>query len=552
MTDATISLLDHFPLPSPRPGQVQSMDFIERMVADGCQDIVIEAPTGAGKSALGAACCHWAANWPMVQNTEGTLSVQRGGYYLVTQKALQDQITKDVRLNFGNKDFCSLKSSEAYPCDRHVNCQVGLRVRSPHICEGREVQCCPYLQTKTAFQSASFSITNYAYFLTERLYVGAFPARHILVCDECHTIERNLLKFGELVVSDRMFREWGIRSIHVPEYERMATYVEWLGKVYLPLIKERLKELEALAEISPEDAKSPSFQASMTALSNQEQKVSLCMSETVRSPEDWVYWCDETEKDGRVVYLKPLNAAPYMDLIRSGGSIRIYMSAYPGDRELFCRSLGLDKSAVAWIKLPSAFKPENRPIIIGSLGSMSKKNLASTLPPFLRVVDKIFTTHNDEKGIIHCNSYALGKQIVDHFMRTPHAPRILFPKSAEERDAKKLVHETSPEPTVLVSPSMTEGYDFKDDLARWQIIAKMPYPYLGDQQVAAKKDRDPDWYALQTAMTVIQACGRIVRSETDHGVTYILDADFNLLWDRYKRFFPPWFQAAMQWPGKPA
>jgi ATP-dependent DNA helicase DinG len=91
---------------------------------------------------------------------------------------------------------------------------------------------------------------------------------------------------------------------------------------------------------------------------------------------------------------------------------------------------------------------------------------------------------------------------------------------------------------------MTEGFNLQDDLAGSRFIAKMPYPYLGDKQVAAKKERDPDWYDMQTTMTVLQACGRIVRSDTDHGSTYILDSDFQMLFERHPDFFPAWFVEA--------
>ena len=38
-------------------------------------------------------------------------------------------------------------------------------------------------------------------------------------------------------------------------------------------------------------------------------------------------------------------------------------------------------------------------------------------------------------------------------------------------------------PTVLLSPSMEEGVDLKNELSRFQIICKIPYPYLGDKLV---------------------------------------------------------------------
>jgi len=543
-------ILRYFPLTKPpRKGQVASMNFIEEMFVQGVQDVVIEAPTGAGKSAIGAAVCRWASTWPSMVSPSGTVT-KAGGYYLVTQKVLQDQITHDVRDNFTDKDFASLKSSEAYLCDTHGNCQIGLQSKKERCCEGKKEGTCPYLLTKMRFERAVFSVTNYPYFLTERMYVNQFPVRNTLICDECHTIERQLLRFGELVISQEKLREWNIRGADVPEFDDMRHYLAWLEKKYLLVIKERAATLQLMLESDPKACQDPKVQSMVTALQNQIQKVELAVSGASTHPEDWVYWTEETEKDGRIVYLKPLVAAPYMDLVRSGGMYRVYMSAYPGDKQIYCRSLGLDPKEVAWIKLKSPFAPENRPIIMSLVGSMSKRNKAQTLPVVLKTIDRVLTAHAGEKGVIHCNSYALGTEIYDHFAKTVHGVRLRFPRCADEREAQMAAHALDTNPSVLISPSMTEGFDFKADLARWQIVTKMPYPYLGDQQVAAMKERNPDWYALQTASTIIQACGRIVRDETDHGVTYILDSDFSMLWDRHSHFFPPWFKAAMVWPAR--
>jgi len=57
---------------------------------------------------------------------------------------------------------------------------------------------------------------------------------------------------------------------------------------------------------------------------------------------------------------------------------------------------------------------------------------------------------------------------------------------------------------------------------------------------------DQDWYTLQTAMSIIQACGRIVRSATDRGVSYILDRTSSGLHEQNNRFFPKWFQDAVK------
>lgn len=553
------SIHDYFPLKwAERPGQASALEFIQEMVIDGFTDIVIEGPTGFGKSAVGAACCYWGADWP-VQPVENGVIAKPGGYYLVAQKELQRQIKADVAKNFKVRDFSSLWSAASYPCDGgqgyfqseedggtpRLNCQMGMRSKVPKCC-GRRDKNCPYMLERARFDAAQFSLTNYPFFMTERIFVGNLAKRHIMVLDECHTIEKQLLKFGEVEISDKLLRDWDIRGIGVPEFDDMETFVNWLDTVYLPKITSQLETYLDMAKADPENL-SGAITARITALENQQHKIESCICGTRNDPRNWVYWCDQTERDGNVAYCKPLDAAPYMDILKSGAIVRVYMSAYPGSKVIFCESLGLDPRDVAWQKLESTFPKENRPVIMGLVGSMSRKNQQATLPSLLRVVDKIVAKHGDEKGVIHCHSYELGKAIKAHLSAGPHARRVLFPLRADEREDAVRTHRSSPEPTILVSPSVTEGFDFKGDESRWQVIAKVPYPYLGDRQVAAKKDNSQEWYALQTAMTIVQSTGRICRSEDDYGVTYILDSDIKELYSRHKQLFPDWWSESVVW-----
>jgi Rad3-related DNA helicase len=365
-----------------------------------------------------------------------------------------------------------------------------------------------------------------------------------IVAHNCHTLERQLLKFGELTVSDKFLADWEVRLRSRPASEDPEDICAWLEECYIPQMEERKAAVQFLMEEGtlPRDKMNQA-----TALINHVQKLSFTLTNMRGSPDNWVTWKETDPKKGEIINARPLDASPYLGLLTRSGAIRVYMSAYPGDKAVFCRSIGLDPPYVAWLTLDSTFPVDNRPIVMAMIGSMGKKNVDQTLPALLRTCDKILTKHTTQKGLIHVGSYRLGEQIVSHFASTPHALRLIFPKSAEEREDAFQKHKESPEPTVLVSPSMTEGFDFYDDLARWQIIAKIPYPYLGDRQVAAKKEQDPAWYDAQTVGTIIQSTGRIVRSETDRGVTYLLDSDFMYLWDRQNLMFPKWWREAMVW-----
>ena len=79
-------------------------------------------------------------------------------------------------------------------------------------------------------------------------------------------------------------------------------------------------------------------------------------------------------------------------------------------------------------------------------------------------------------------------------------------------------------PTVLISPSMSHGVDLKDDLARFQIIVKAPYLPTKDKRVEKLMKDDFNWYGNKMLCSLIQSCGRGVRSDKDHCTTYILDS----------------------------
>jgi len=101
---------------------------------------------------------------------------------------------------------------------------------------------------------------------------------------------------------------------------------------------------------------------------------------------------------------------------------------------------------------------------------------------------------------------------------------------------------SSKKPTVLLSPSMTEGVDLKGDASRFQVICKIPYPSLGDKIVRKRMNKWKWWYPLQTSKTIIQAIGRSVRSSDDFAVTYILDSDWERFFSRNENMFPQSFK----------
>ena len=77
-------------------------------------------------------------------------------------------------------------------------------------------------------------------------------------------------------------------------------------------------------------------------------------------------------------------------------------------------------------------------------------------------------------------------------------------------------------------------------------MTKIPYPNLADRWINAKRDLDSEWYYWQTALKLVQAYGRSIRSKEDWAKTYILDSAFNGFVNRNRNLFPNWFMQAIK------
>lgn len=155
-------------------------------------------------------------------------------------------------------------------------------------------------------------------------------------------------------------------------------------------------------------------------------------------------------------------------------------------------------------------------------------------------------THNFvASGVVvhNCVNYRVAKYLYENVK----SDRLVI-HNAENRDQVLKDHIHGPRPTVLLSPSMMEGVDLADDASRFQILCKVPFPYLGDKVVKKRKARDPQWYTFQTVKSVIQAMGRSVRNSTDHATSYILDEDWEYFYRRNKELFPPDFSRSLSVP----
>ena len=459
-------------------------------------------------------------------------------YVLTAQKILQDQYIRDF------PDVALMKGRSNYPClvaPTHA-------AAAPCITGKKFSECddCPYFTAKDTAIAANNALMNYAYYLAELNYSGGFGPRELLVLDEAHNAEAALMNFIQVRLSDDMLARASIPEV-IPTALDDESYFDFADEI-MPLLTGRSKEIERqLKKDAMTSALALDFMKTKQTLDNQMKRLELLK---YSRDEDFVEWVVEKGRtqEGNWISFKPVKVSTFAEpLLFSFADKILMLSATILEAPTYLRGLGINPEEAEFITVESDFPPENRPIYVKPVARLTRHYLESDLPKLVKEIADLFEAHPSDKGVIHAHSYKISSYIARHIPRK-HQARLITHYSSDGRDAALEKHFNSKQPTVLLSPSMTEGIDLADEMSRWQVICKIPYPYLGDPQVARRKSGDAAWYDWRTCLTVVQAYGRSVRSSDDFAVTYVLDADFSAFIKRQQKRLPVWFKEALHLP----
>lgn len=538
--------IQYFPFSKIRSEQRRAIEFAIDAYESGKKAVLLELATGVGKSATGITIARYVdAHVDPVKNEEGPLT---GAYVLTTQKLLQQQYMDDFGPISGKSLIRSIKSSSNYTCKFYPDqsCAQSKRVlmQLAKQLSGTDFQkqCkdnCTYSLEKSDFIQSPLSITNFSYFLAETTYAGKLEPRGMLVIDECHNIENELSKFIEVTFTEKFSKD--VLKCKVPMNDDQESIYKWVSGPYKKSLQKHLKHLEKLLH-SKIDANS-----NMSDVSKQYEILDKHVCKLDRfietyTPKNWILNVIKPfdKKSQRKFEFKPIDISVYSNILFKLGARLLMMSATVVDKDVFCDSIGLKPDEVAYLRIPSPFPVENKPVHYIPVGSMSKAKIDQTLPMMVEAVRMLLDKHSNEKGIIHTSNFKIANYLLEHLKVGR-----LITHDTSSRDAALKKHQESSEPTVLVSPSMMEGVDLADDASRFQIICKIPFPYLGDDVTKKRMERNKNWYPYTTAKSIIQSLGRSIRNEKDYAVSYILDSDWSFFYDRNRNMFPEDFKKSL-------
>lgn len=516
---------------TPRPNQVKALEWIE--TNKDKKFFILQAPVGSGKSLCGITASKF-----LTGNKQGN------SFILTPQKILQEQYEKDF---VASGIAFSLYGKSNYKCvGKNTNCAIGSLFKP--VCPS-----CPYNTAKKKAVDSPNVVLNYKLALTSFGYTENFKRRKLMILDECHTLEQFLVDFDAIEITKFSVEKRNINWINTTN---LTSVVEWALDVYLPSLEKYFNELEETCQLIKDQRGGNPSAADLKTLAELDYIGDLLDSLLAMK-----FVKKEALNDEFVLIHTPTSytikritgVSAFKTILLPQAEKFLFMSATILDPQAFCRDLGIDVKQTTFLSLDSDFPVENRPICFiptmkmnASWNDKSSFNIKGRVD-LITNLKKVLNIHKDESGIIHTANFQVATWLVNELQgKIPQQIYHHNPESKDDRGAVIRAFTGSKKPGILISPSITEGLDLKEDLGRFAIFVKIAFPFLGDQWIIRRKEISNEWYTRKTIIDVMQGCGRVVRSETDVGHVYILDTSFDMLLNSTKHLLPKWWLDSIQ------
>ena len=533
-----------------REGQIAAISSIIDYTISNVKHIVLEAPTGSGKSIVGLTAAYFLYKEHRMKS-----------YILVSDLSLFDQYAAEIdKLN--SPCFGHIKGKENYVCTAN-GCKVsqatcslhGLSVlgalkaslngSSGYVC----AKFCKYANDYSKAVNAPITLMTYQFYFIQRNYVednllygrtvSNFLKRDLTICDECHKIwDICQSHFAPRISVARP--EWmTVLDNYMPsmaraEYERINIF----SRIELSTDNDELMDavssygkyvsnyciINNIIRQNLAGAKMLSKNDRMAlAAGNMARQVHCKIDDLnafvaeIGSTEHIV----KTHGANEVVINFVYDSMMLKKYMHMKSCTELLMSATIGDFKEYAMLAGLDTQSMKTLTMPSTFDFSNSPIYVSVGNKMSAALKSISFPKIAAQTISICRSKQHQRGIVQTGSYqnsiALKKML-------PYdvAQRCIF---YDNTDEKKMAIDAyhAKDDAILVGPTLIEGLNFPDSLCRFQICIKVPYAYLGSEYVKKKAHYLDGWYEYDATTKICQGIGRGIRHKDDWCKTYILD-----------------------------
>ncbi|KKM88043.1 hypothetical protein LCGC14_1262910, partial [marine sediment metagenome] len=357
-------------------------------------------PTGSGKTLIALS---WAA-------LLGGRTV-----YVTSTKGLQEQVVHDHE-DSGIQD---IRGRASYLCDalgprgalsdfaeRLDSRQSDLAVCAPRRGDGAGcdqgpcyagVKCdlradgCGYFDALRAAQSATFVITNYAYWLRSGQYGEGLGPVDNLILDEAHAAPdelANALEFTITAADRELFCE-----VSTPgEGDPLADWADWASG----LIRRTRQQAVGRPRTAQEAHRVLRVKSALL-------KLESLVRAALAGPDGWIIDSVET-RSGRGTRFSPIIVAPSLETLAQGVKNVLLLSATLSDKT--AALLGIPRKEWTKVEGPSTFPIERRPVIYIPTIRVDHRATPADLALWVGRIDQIIGQRLDRKGIVHTVSYA--------------------------------------------------------------------------------------------------------------------------------------------------
>lgn len=417
---------------------------------------------------------------------------------------------------------------------------------------------CKYLNAKHDAIWARFCCTSYAYYMRSIGFRERCKAT-MLVLDEAHNVPEQVLDLCGTKITERRREYWGLpKFVNIssdsggdslilirrkPENTVDKT-INWLTECTDVLGKKQYW-LQKRAKDLPDNRK----QARRCEYFIKELTMTIV---SMRSCDQG--WYIKSGPSALSIGLssrpgfmaRPLSARHHFGSIFDGDHVTLAMSATVGNPQTLAEELGVEEYVSRFV--PSQWSPESRAVHVLDVPRLGYK---STLDDYEAQADGIANAlkelPKDWSGVIHVTRKSEAPLLADRLGHRGFANRVWIPPIGDGKGgylgtegqitAWELTKKKMPG-ALMIAWQFWEGLNGLDE--KICIVAKTPFPYLGDPYERARQRYSGKMYLQRTAWLLEQACGRTRRGrEEDYDVPgerrgYVAIADSN--WRRVQKY----------------
>lgn len=537
-----------------RKEQTEAMDFIFDTIENdpNKRNILLDLPTGVGKSILGLSFCQ-----RYLKDVNSSAKFD----FITNSKMLQQQYFEEFN------SPSNLWGKNNYTCDKYnCACETGKELNRVNK---SNCEYCPYDRAKNSYLFDDVNLTNFHLFVMLHMYQEEYMNQrksNVLIVDECHNFEKIFSDFIAINLSEGGIKKLGLKNYKsifksIGNVKSMDMFIEFCEEFLLNEIADRINEIKSELKsdgvagykmrerqkkmkdvINDTSHSSVSNMRILGELESYVSKIKHFITDYAKIPENWVMETTYNNNKNREIKIQPVWAHPYLEKhIWSKYDHVIMMSGTILDKDLFSYINGLSVHQTEYYSIDSPFDVKNRPIYYMPIGKMTYTKKQDTFKKYVPFLEKIMKKYKSDKGVIHSHTYELSKWVKNNVEND----RFIF-HDYKDKDRALKIHYNGDDPSVLCSPSISTGVDLENERARFQVMLKVPYPSLASKKNKMRQSTMPEYYAWETVAGIIQMYGRAVRSYNDYADFIILDGSFGDVMRYSSRFIPNWVMKAIK------